>query len=134
MTIACGAEPVESVPAPFDKLRHIPQLAVCWFHASQDCVRHGVRLRLGQPVASLQFDDLIWTDDVVCRQLDGTSGESEVMPAPDVGGRHLDQPDGRSHGERHAAVPVEGAGERTRLCHRIGITINKLLWQAVIEQ
>ena len=87
------AEPVESVPAPFDKLGHIPQLAVCWFHASQDCVRHGVRLRLGQPVASLQFDDLIWTDDVVCRQLDGTSGESEVMPAPDVGGRHLDQPD-----------------------------------------
>src|SRR4029450_8456182 len=56
------------------------------------------------------------------------------MPAPDVAGRHVDRPKRRSHGERNAAVPVEGAGERPPLGHCFGIAIGKLLWQAVIDQ
>jgi hypothetical protein len=61
VTIRCALSPSTSsgrrLPKracmPFDKLRHISQLAVWWPYTSEDRIRHRIRLGLGKPVARL---------------------------------------------------------------------------------
>ena len=85
-------------------------------------------------MASLQLDNLVRPHDIVSGQLDGTPGQSDVMPSPDVAGGHLDPPQRLPHGERNAAIPVQCTGERARLGHCLGIAIGEVRWQTAIQQ
>jgi len=85
-------------------------------------------------VASLQFHNLVRPHDIASSQLDATSGQSDVMPPPDITGGQFDPPQRGAPRERNAAVPVQRTGECTRLGQRRGVTIHEFRRKTAVPQ